>query len=579
MIEYNNDGNNYRQHYQQSCTYNTSKVRMSRLRKVVAMAAAAASCLATSCNAFQQQQALGFRAPQVSNPWNVNNDADGNVKREKEASNDLYFDEIMLQQQQKMQYSSNVNSQQQRDKKKKSSKKRVTNSDVVPIYSSSLSPISVSVSVTNNSLEKSNPGKQRRKNLRRDSSDRPSSKLGNMKQARSSLSSTKLIKSRSSTMPGFQQSTDSKGSTSATLKTDKSSSQLRRYEGAACVPDSMIDFTREIHGEARITPAEEKSLGSKTQEFVRIQSLYTDLESELKRKPTDDEWCAAAGKINMTCLKQCLEEGKAAKDKLVVSNLRMVQKVVNLYIRNGLGSEYNAGDMMQEGTLALIRAAEKFDSTKGFRFSTYAMYGIRASIKRSQMLQSRIINIPQRIQETHRRVTKLEAEFKSEFRREPTDEEIASRANISVEQLKKVRNAMKHQQLALDMNIENSKKPFRNNKQNDLYEIIPDSEITKYANDATIREELINSLRKHLTPTEVKILCLRYGLFDSNLLPPGFGGPLTIREVGMLVGLKPDKVRRTINKSLRQLKYLIAHEWPEYSQEVLEEMKLNEINI
>ena len=116
----------------------------------------------------------------------------------------------------------------------------------------------------------------------------------------------------------------------------------------------MIDFTREIHGEARITPAEEKSLGSKTQEFVRIQSLYTDLESELKRKPTDDEWCAAAGKINMTCLKQCLEEGKAAKDKLVVSNLRMVQKVVNLYIRNGLGSEYNAGDMMQEGTLVSI---------------------------------------------------------------------------------------------------------------------------------------------------------------------------------------------------------------------------------
>ena len=71
----------------------------------------------------------------------------------------------------------------------------------------------------------------------------------------------------------------------------------------------------------------------------------------MNRKPTDDEWCSAAGKINMTCLTQCLEEGKAAKDKLVVSNLRMVQRVVNLYIRNGLGSEYNAGDMMQEGTM------------------------------------------------------------------------------------------------------------------------------------------------------------------------------------------------------------------------------------
>lgn len=113
----------------------------------------------------------------------------------------------------------------------------------------------------------------------------------------------------------------------------------------------MIDFTEEIHAEARITPAEEVTLGSKTQELIRLETLYSDLEAELNRKPTDDEWCSAAGKINMTCLKQCIEEGKAAKDKLVVSNLRMVQRVVNLYIRNGLGSEYNAGDMMQEGTL------------------------------------------------------------------------------------------------------------------------------------------------------------------------------------------------------------------------------------
>ena len=204
------------------------------------------------------------------------------------------------------------------------------------------------------------------------------------------------------------------------------------------------------------------------------------------------------------------------------------------------------------------------------------MYWIRASVKRSQMLQSRIIAIPQRVHETHKRVTKIEAELRSELDRDPTKEEIAEAANIRIDQLDNVMDAMNQQVMALDKNIENNRKPGRSDKQTDMHEIIADIDITEYANDTTLREELINSLRRHLTPIEVKILCLRYGLLDARVLPPGFGGPLTIREVGLLVGLKPDKVRRTINKSLRQLKYLIAHEWPEYSQEILEELKENE---
>ena len=203
------------------------------------------------------------------------------------------------------------------------------------------------------------------------------------------------------------------------------------------------------------------------------------------------------------------------------------------------------------------------------------MYWIRASVKRSQMLQSRIITIPQRVHETYKRVTKIETELRTQLGREPTKDEIAEAANIKIGQLEKVLNAMNLHMIALDKNLENSKKPSKGDKKTNLYESIPDVDTTQYANDSTLREELINSLRRHLTPMEVKILCLRYGLLDSKVLPPGFGGPLTIREVGLLVGLKPDKVRRTINKSLRQLKYLIAHDWPEYSQEVLEELKEN----
>ena len=102
--------------------------------------------------------------------------------------------------------------------------------------------------------------------------------------------------------------------------------------------------------ESRITPKEEVEFGTKTQDAIHVQNIHDNLEKKLGRKPTDNEWCVAAGKINIEALNEVLEEGLEAKHRLVTSNLRMVQGVVNLYIRNGLGSQYNAGDLMQEGT-------------------------------------------------------------------------------------------------------------------------------------------------------------------------------------------------------------------------------------
>lgn len=138
--------------------------------------------------------------------------------------------------------------------------------------------------------------------------------------------------------------------TSAQLKRKKSNSEAM-YLSSASVPDSMIAFANEIHQESRITPKEEADLGTKTQIAIQLQKVHSELTDRLGREPTDDEWCAATGKINMTVLQQAIQEGMEAKDRLVLANLRMVQGVVNLYIRNGLGSQYNAGDLMQEGTM------------------------------------------------------------------------------------------------------------------------------------------------------------------------------------------------------------------------------------
>lgn len=89
-------------------------------------------------------------------------------------------------------------------------------------------------------------------------------------------------------------------------------------------------------------------------------NLKEQLEERLMREPTDEEWCAEAGKINMEAIRQALEEGLEAKNQLVISNLRMVQGVVNIYIRNGLGGQYNAGDMMQEGIMVSFYFAFPF---------------------------------------------------------------------------------------------------------------------------------------------------------------------------------------------------------------------------
>ena len=139
------------------------------------------------------------------------------------------------------------------------------------------------------------------------------------------------------------------------------------YKSSASVPDSMLQFANEIHEVERITPTEEIILGEKTQEAIRLQSVYDNLVNQLDREPTDDEWCAASGKINMEALTQAIEEGLEAKNKLVESNLRMVQGVVNVYIRNGLRGQYNAGDLMQEGIM--VRSKSRYENVLAGHYS------------------------------------------------------------------------------------------------------------------------------------------------------------------------------------------------------------------
>ena len=212
---------------------------------------------------------------------------------------------------------------------------------------------------------------------RRSVNARKSSKVAVPERKRKSRTST-TTRNKSSTMPGFQErNVNLSGRRRAhrdgiriaeersgknlekIVNTGTSTSARRRansmamYKSSASVPDSLLAYTKEIHqATERITPAEEKELGTKTQEAIRLQGVYSSLELELEREPTDEEWCAAADGVNdVEELRATIAMGVEAKNRLVETNLRMVQGVVNMYIRNGLGSQYNAGDLMQEGTM------------------------------------------------------------------------------------------------------------------------------------------------------------------------------------------------------------------------------------
>jgi len=391
-----------------------------------------------------------------------------------------------------------------------------------------------------------------------------------------------VYSSRSSTMPGFREGKKklrnkeySDGIEVATknsridLLEPKNDRGQSMYMTSNSVPDSLVQFANEIHTVDRITPEEEIMLGEKTQEALRLQHIYDGLLAKLEREPTDDEWCAAAGKFNMEAIAQIIDEGLEAKNKLVTSNLRMVQGVVNVYIRNGLQGNYNAGDLMQEGILALMRAAEKFDPSRGFRFSTYAMYWIRSAIKRDQLSQSRIIRVPQRLHENYKKIIVNRTKLTEMLYRQPTQVELSKELGMTVQQIERCETAFSQRMHSLDQSMVNRHNPSNlGDKKESLVSIIATkSDENEYDEMDLIhlREDLFRALKFHLTQEEANILILRFGMDDDYASSKKIGR--SIIEVGRMVGLKPDKVRRIIKRSLKQLESTIGDEFQLYNRD------------
>ena len=277
-------------------------------------------------------------------------------------------------------------------------------------------------------------------------------------------------------------------------------------------------------------------------EIGRVDLLQYDEEVKLAQRIEEgilakEKLDSKKGKVNVEELEAKIKDGEKAKQELITANLRLVVAIAKKYTNRGLLFL----DLIQEGNIGLIKAVDKFDYTKGFKFSTYATWWIRQAITRAIADQARTIRIPVHMVETINKMKRIEKQLAQSLNRDPSSQEIADMmGDITAEKVDEIKK-ISVDLLSLDAN-------YGEDDDTDLSNFIADKDTVspeQYANEQQLKDD-INILLSSLTDKEADILRLRFGLDD--------GRPRTLEEVGNQFGITRERIRQIEAKALRKLK-------------------------
>jgi len=298
--------------------------------------------------------------------------------------------------------------------------------------------------------------------------------------------------------------------------------------------DMVRTYLHEIGRVPLLTHEQEIIYGKQVQKMMPLIEQRDRLAENLGREPSSLEWMNSV-QLNAEEFDRILQFGSRAKKKMIEANLRLVVAIAKKYQKRNM--EFL--DLIQEGSLGLERGVEKFDPTKGYKFSTYAYWWIRQAITRAIAQQSRTIRLPIHITEKLNKIKKTQRELAQKLGRNATPAEIAELLEIEPSQIREYLS-MARQPISLDVRV-------GDNQDTELSELLEDDGISPdvYITQELMRQDL-HSLLSELTPQQQTVLTLRFGLDD--------GKELSLAKIGQRLNISRERVRQLEHQALAHLR-------------------------